>query len=69
MAERGHWNRAGRRAGGKRPARIYVPTLTSDELKIMQQREQVRREFGEEGVAAFDAILEARAKKEAEDGD
>mgnify|MGYP001609219982 FL=1 len=53
----GHWNRSGRRAGGTRPARLVVPTLTADEARIMTQRERIRTEFGEDGVRRFDTAL------------
>lgn len=61
MNDRGHWNRAGRRSGGDRPARIIVQgsggPFTKDDAEILLQRERIRAEFGEEGVRRFDEEL------------
>jgi hypothetical protein len=51
--QRGAFNRAARRSGGNRPARFNLPVLSREDLEILAQEAEVRKEFGEEGVAEF----------------
>lgn len=64
----GFRNRAGRRSGGARLARIYLPPMTADEIHLMAMIEKVRREFGEAGVERFMQLLEEHAERQ-EEGD
>ena len=58
-----HWNRQGRRSGGSRPFSIPVPPVPREDAIIIQQREKIRAEFGEEGVKRFDEELLRKATK------
>ena len=49
----GNWNRQGRKSGGYRKAKIEVPEMSRDDLEILKQEAEVRRQFGEEGVKRF----------------
>ena len=66
MAE-SHWNRSARRSGGQWPARIVLPRLSAEDVLIIAQREQIRAEFGEAGVRAFDKALKEKEDKHAPD--
>ena len=60
----GNWNRAARKSGGHRPAKIIMPKLTADDLEIMRQEALIRAEFGEEGVKRYRELLLKKAKEE-----
>jgi hypothetical protein len=53
------FNRAARRSGGERPARFSLPHLSADDLEILRQEAEIRREFGEAGVLRFWQMLPA----------
>ena len=63
------WNRSARRSGGQQPARIVLPRLSADDMLIIAQREQIRAEFGEVGVRAFDKALKGKEDKHVPDSD
>lgn len=56
----GVWNRAARRSGGNRRARILLPALSREDAVLMAQEAAIREEFGEEGVRRFQERLAAR---------
>lgn len=58
----GHWNRAARRSGGDRKAKIPVAPLDADDLRLLAQEAAIRREFGEEGVRRFWELVEKNAR-------
>jgi len=60
--ESGYWNRAGRRGGGYRPAKFFLPRLSSDDIEIMKQEAEIRAEFGDEGVKRYRKLLLKKAK-------
>jgi hypothetical protein len=53
MTRDAHFNRSNRRSGGPKKTLINVPQLTTDDLAVLRQESEVRREFGEEGVRLF----------------
>ena len=59
---KGVWNRAARRSGGDRKAKIMLPPISKDDAQIIMQREKIRAEFGEAGVKRFDEELERKAQ-------
>jgi hypothetical protein len=63
----GYTNRAGRRSGGSRPAKMYLPRMSADDLRLMATIEKVRQEFGEAGVERFMQLLEEHARGREED--
>ena len=54
------WNRSARRSGGNRPARFLLPNLSREDVEILRQEAEVRREFGEEGVRRFWEAIKSR---------
>lgn len=64
--EQGTWNRAARRSGGARLTEMVLPRIMTADLIILAQRERIRKEFGEKGVARFDAALLANAQEDRE---
>lgn len=60
----GQWNRSGRKSGGFRSTKIIMGPRDGDYATIHEQREEVRRQFGEEGVKKFDELLLRKAKEQ-----
>jgi hypothetical protein len=56
----GNWNRSARKSGGYRKAKIDVPRLDRDDLEILKQEAEIRREFGEEAVKRFWENIKAK---------
>lgn len=62
----GFTNHAGRRSEGSRPARVYLPLMSADDIHLMAMIEKVRREFGAAGVERFVQLLEEHARRREE---
>ena len=58
------WNRSARVSGGDKRLPVPLARLTREELLVIQQREAVRKAYGEEGVQLFDKMVEAHAAGE-----
>lgn len=63
---KGQWNRSARKSGGDRRAFIPTAPLTRDDVELIRQEQEIRKEFGEEGVRRFWEEIEKREKEQSQ---